>query len=242
MTQRRRIPPGPVDDDDKWMALLHALPDAEIDALFAGQPSASTPGELSELIDALRRAAVLQPAPVMSEALRLQVNRGVPRPVAARRRRLLAGALGSLLLGGTAIGVAGAQELLPAPVQDAASSAADMLGIDLPRASERHADPDRGAGGQDDQRDVRDDDPSGTDAPGGADPANPGPPGATEGKPGTSNGPPATTPGGAVPADPGTPHDGQPATPATPATGQGSEKGNNGSETGKESREGSNQD
>lgn len=238
MTQRRRIPPGPVDDDDEWMAVLPSLPDAEIDALFAGQPCASTHGGLSEFIDALRSAAVHLPAPVMSEALRLQVNRGVPRPVAARRRRLLAGALGSLLLGGTAIGVAGAQELLPAPVQDAASSAADMLGIDLPRASERHADPDRGVGGQDDQGDGT----SGTDDPGGAKPATSGPPGATEGKPGTSNGPPATTPGGAVPADPGTPHDGQPATPATPATGQGSEKGNNGSETGKESREGSNQD
>ena len=233
MTQRRRIPPGPVDDDDEWMAVLPSLPDAEIDALLAGDPSASIPGELSEFIDALRRAAVLQLAPVMSEALRLQVNRGVPRPVAARRRRLLAGALGSLLLGGTAIGVAGAQELLPAPVQDAASSAADFLGFDLPRASERHADPDRGVGGQDDQGDGA----GGTDDPGGAKPATPGPTDSTDGTPGTGNGPPATTPGGAVPADPGTPHDGEPATPATPATGQGSEKGNNASEIGKGSNQ-----
>lgn len=208
-----RIPWGSHDDDDELMALFRSLPDAEVDDLLAGRGSESPVAvALVDIVAALRADAPRHGAPPMSDALRRQITSVRPAVAPARRRRLaVAGALG-LLFGTSAIGVAGAQNALPAALQDAASSAAGFVGIDLPRASERDDAP---AGGEIDGNE--------SDSPGGA--------GTTTdtGREGGSNadpkGPKETTPGGATPADPATPGDKGPATPADPAdpaTGNGS--------------------
>lgn len=227
MTPTGHIPTGPDDDGDEWMVLFRSLPDAEVDALLAGQPSGSAVGGLSELIGTLRADAERHGRPAMSAPLREQITRVAPGPAPVRRRRILVGAFGGLLLGGAAMGVAGAHEVLPAPLQDATASVAGALGIDLPRAAERGDDDGPGgpvdSGGDDDQGEgggAGPDDTTGQDD--------------TTATTDSSQGPPATTPGGATPADPGIPGDREPATPATPPTGQGNGNGNgnNASETG----------
>ena len=237
MTPTGRIPPGPSHDGDEWMAVFRSFPDEAIDALLAGEPSAVPADGITDLAVALRSAAARHGAPLMTAALRNQINGSLPARTPARRR-LLIGAFGGLLFGGSAIGVAGAQDVLPAPLQDATASVAGVLGIDLPRTSERGGDADD----HDDQGVPGDH--GDTTEPGreGTDPEAPGTSPATGDDDGTTTpGPPATTPGGAVPADPGSPGDGEPATPATPptrATGQGPGNGARPSEIGLANGEG----
>jgi hypothetical protein len=209
----RRIPPVQQDDDDEWMVIFRTLPDMDIEDLLAGRETASpAAAALTDVISTLRSAAHRHGAPAMSEPLRRQIARprivpsatrgsAPPRP---RRRRLVLGGLVGLAFGAVGVGLAGAQNVLPEPLQDAASSAASVVGIDLPRADDRDG---ATRGDPSDPQETRGDDEHGT------------PP---EGTPGqgpdgsTPKGPPDSTPGGAVPADPGTPGDQRPATPAIP--------------------------
>ena len=209
-TPSGRIPLGDDDDHDEWMAIFHSLPDREIDDLLAGRPTSSeAAASLAELVEVLRADARRAGAPAMSAALRGQVaGPSVARPP-RRRRRALVGSVVGLVLGASAVGAAAAQNALPGPLQDAASSAGSVIGIELPRTEERDSDGD-----------------DGPDAPGsegtagergsgsGTSQDDPGPAGHEP--PTAPQGPPDTTPA-ATPADPGTPGDREPATPATPA-------------------------
>ena len=180
-----RTPINPDDDGTTWMPNFGSTPDDELDALLSGgvgQSAASAP--LQELVAHLRSDAERHGIPAMSLALRQEIAAGRPRVVPApRRRRVLAGALAGLLVGGSAIGVAGAQNALPAAVQDAVSTVADLVGIDLPRADEQDDVP----GGDDDRPGDVQGPPTST--PGGNTPADPGTPGDHEpATPSTGNG------------------------------------------------------
>lgn len=222
-----RIHPRDDDDDDEWMATFRSLPDHEIDDLLAGRvPSSEAAASLAELVEVLRADARRADAPPMSAALRRQVAGPGPvvRPVPRRRRALVGGVLG-VVLGASAVGVAAAQNVLPGPLQDAASSAGGVIGVDLPRADERDADDDDHAPETPGADDPGSGNP-GADDPGVEASAGEHGPGsgmsqddpATAGRPDTdtSHRPPDTTPGGAAPADPGPPGDHEPATPTTP--------------------------
>jgi hypothetical protein len=120
-------------------------------------------------------------------------------------RAAVAAAVAALAL----VGVGAAQNRLPSGVQDVVSSTADLVGIDVPRSDERHADDDSDDGTSDEVPSTE-----GTEVPGSTEQQNQGDPG-YEG----------TTPGGANPADPGTPGDKEPATPATPPSNPGNAGG-----------------
>lgn len=229
-----RIPPGDGDDHDEWMATFRSLPDAEIDDLLAGRaPSSEAAAGLTELVEVLRADARRADAPPMSADLRRQVAGPTPvaRPLRKRRRALVGGVLG-VVLGTSAVGVAAAQNVLPGPLQDAASSAGGAIGVDLPRADERDADDDQapaepaagnpGAEAPDAQGSGTVDlgvDGTETGRGSGSGSAQPKDDRGTAGQPDTttSNGPPDTT-RGAAPPDPGVPGNDGPAPPATPAT------------------------
>jgi hypothetical protein len=212
-----RIPPTSDDDHEQWMDTFSTVADEEIDALLRGKSALPVAPELTTVVHELRSDAVRHGAPPMSAALRAQIARPTPTAVSTlRRRRLIASGLGGLLLGGATMGVAAAQDVLPVPIQDATASVAGVLGLDLPRSTDRDA---PGSDG------TADDGTSGsgrsTDTTTAAnEPSGDGSTGTTPEDVSTA-GPPDSTPGGALPADPGTPGDEEPATPATPATGDG---------------------
>jgi hypothetical protein len=208
------------------MALFRALPEDDVeDLLSGGAPTSPSAAALADVVAVLRADATRRGAPPMSAELRAQIATVRPTAAPSRRRRVVAGGVLGIVFGTSVLGVAGAQNALPAVLQDAASSAADVVGIDLPRASERHQGDDDGEG-------------EGTSTNG----SDPSPQG--EGSEGTgANGPKETTPGGANPADPadpGTPGDKEPADPADPAdpaTGNGNGT-DNGQGTGAENGQG----
>ena len=240
-----RIPPTPDDDHNEMMALFRTLPDEEVDDLLAGRSTASDAVDgLVDVVAVLRADAHRHGAPQMRGALRRQIN--APAPAAPgtsrRRRRLVAGGVLGILFGTSAIGAASAQNVLPASLLDAASSAAGFVGIDIPRAAERDVDDDApaGVGGEDTGGTA--DGSAGTDAPHDAGSGASSTRGEGTG-PSTPTGPNDTTPAGAVPADPATPGDEGPATQADPASppsssgqgagagaGGGSNQGNSASE------------
>jgi hypothetical protein len=202
------------------MALFRSLPEDDVEDLLAGgAPASPSAVALADVVAVLRADSARRGAPPMSAELRAQITAVRPTAAPSRRRRMVAGGVLGIVFGTSALGVAGAQNALPAVLQDAASSAADVVGIDLPRAAERHQDEGDGEG-------------TSTD---GSDPATQG-----EGSEGTgAKGPKETTPGGANPADPGTPGDKEPADPADPATGNGTD---NGQGTGAENGQGNGTD
>lgn len=193
-----RIGDGPRDDHPQWMQELDALDDTALDDLLAGTTPTGAAGlrPLAEVIAELRGRVGAPPPPVMSAALRAQIEGQLP----ARRRpaRLLAGMAAAALV---VVAMQGAASgALPDPVQQAVSRAASWVGLDLPDADDDEIGPEGSDG--------RGEDPRG--APGDDAPTREG------GKPTVPLGPPVSTPGGAIPADPGGP--GEPASPATPPT------------------------
>jgi hypothetical protein len=207
-TPSGRIPPGRGDDDDEWMATFSTLSDHEIDDLLAGRaPDSEATAGLTELVEVLRADARTAGPPPMSASLRRQLaGHGVVTPLPRTRRRALLGGVVGVVLGASAVGAAAAQNVLPDPLQDAAASAADIIGVDLPHADDADA-----------GNDQKPDDP-GTQGNGGE---------GTGQDPGGPDHGPDSTGDGATPADPGTPGDHEPATPATPnGGGNGNANGN----------------
>lgn len=195
------IPTGGAGDREQWMTTFSALEDDEVDALFDGQVPDGAAGldDLVAVVRRLRASAASEPVPPMSPALRAQIleTDALPRLHGARVRRsvrtglLVAAAAAAVAL----IGVGAEQNRLPADVQDAVSSAAGLVGIDVPDTADRTADD----GATDAVRDAEGD-----------------------GDQAESTGEDGTTPGGATPADPGEPGDKEPAIPATPPEHSGS--------------------
>jgi hypothetical protein len=117
---------------------------------------------------------------------------------------VLVAAAAVLVAGLTAVSVGAAQNRLPADLQDAVASTADLVGLHVPSSDDRPADAGdaRSEVGADHARD--------DEAPVGAAAGSDGDPGYV-----------GTTPGGALPADPGEVGDDAPATPAVPPDGTG---------------------
>ena len=196
-------PATSIDDDHRWMARLLQLEDHEVDALLAGEPSVDPElAPISDLARALRSRVAREPLPPLGQALRDQLAagpaRGTPR---GTRRSLLAAAAAVVVAGLAAVTVGAAQNRVPADLQDAVASTAELVGIDVPTSEERPA----AATPGDERRDAG--------ATHGQDDGAPGDPPTQDGDVSSED---ATTPGGATPADPGVPKDAEPATPAVP--------------------------
>jgi hypothetical protein len=177
------------------MTMFSTLDDREIEGLLSGQPTANPElAPLVELVATLRRS-VGEVVPTMSASLRAQLRATPVVPItvgqAGRSALYKAGAAAAAAVVVVSLGVGASQNRLPSGLQDVLSSTANILGIDVPAASERS---DRGS---------QDDDAGKSGSSQGND----------DGVPGGGN---DNTSGGATPADPGTPGDNAPATPATP--------------------------
>ena len=219
------------------MARFAELDDDTVDDLLRG----NTPEGYEDLapVAALAvavRARATAHGPEISPALRAQLLERPhvpPRYVGVARRRLRLGAAAAAAV--AVVGVAAAQNALPASAQRFVSSAADLVGIHVP-----HPDDDDGAPSVTtvDGPESTSDDGEGP-GDGGTTPGDEGTTGSGDARrharrtapPGQSStgGPPDETPGGATPADPGTPGDHEPATPAIPPpNSNGGGNGNNG--------------
>lgn len=196
--------------------MFSTLDDHEVDALLAGTPVAD--GDLApiaEVVRALRGLAEREPVPPMSDALRAQLAAAPVVPIginrAMRTSFVKASAAAAVAAAVALMGVGAAQNRLPSSVQDIVSSTADLVGVNVPRADQRHAHSSSVGNGNGNGNDGT----PGYDGqtPGGATPADPGTPG--DKTPATPATPPAGSNGGR-PADngPGTEH--SPATTATP--------------------------
>ena len=137
-----RIPEGRPDAFDEWMARFAELDDDTVDDLLRG----NTPegyedlAPVAELAVAVRARATAH-GPEISPALRAQLLERPhvpPRYVGVARRRLRLGAAAAAAV--AVVGVAAAQNALPASAQRFVSSAADLVGIHVP-----HPDDDDGA-------------------------------------------------------------------------------------------------
>jgi hypothetical protein len=200
------IPTDGVDDDDRWMARIQQLEDHEVDALLAGDaPSDRALAPISDVARALRTRVTWEPVPALGQPLRDQLAAGLP-PAGRRaaRRALLVAAAAVLVASVAAISVGAAQNRLPADLQDAVASTADLVGVHVPTSDERSDD--AGEARSDIGADHGRDDEAPVAAAAGAD-----------GDPGYEG----VTPGGATPADPGTVGDSEPAIPAVPPDEQG---------------------
>lgn len=214
------------DDRTKWMDTIADLDDAGTDALLRGEASGTELTPLAHVVRRLRESVAAEALPPMSAALRAQIDAPLVVPLHARRvarRSLAQAAVAAVAVAVALVGAGAAQNRLPGGLQDVVSSAVEVVGIDVPRSAERHA--------ADDEVD-REVEGDSTEAPG------------NDGEPGYEG----TTPGGATPADPGTPGDKEPAVPATPPEGNGqsdppgppaSLPGNNASPSGQENGGGS---
>lgn len=209
-----RISTPAEDVDTAWMARLSALSDPEVDSLLSGSVPLDSDdlAPIAEVARALRRRVLEDDVPEMSDDLRRQLTDAVLVPLAPRsalRLAVVKTAAAAAAVAAVVVGVGASQNSLPAGMQNAVSSAAELVGVEVPRA------------------DVRDDaDPVETQrsrdaegrTPGGATPADPGTPG--DGEPAA----PATPPDNGN-DDPGTPPEqsnaGGNADPATPAQGDG---------------------
>jgi hypothetical protein len=211
-----RIPGDDVIDFDQWMTRFAELDEAAVEDLLRGDTPVGCDdlAPVAQLTTAVRQRATAV-SPTMGPALRAQIQQ--PRPVVPPRhvgsRRRLQAAVAAVTL--AVVGVAAAQNALPAAAQRFVAAAADLVGLDVPRPDERVPDPSSpatdasstdptdptdptGPTERPDGRATNGDDPAGRDTPAGTDR------------------PPEETPGGATPADPGTPGDREPATPAVP--------------------------
>ena len=137
-----RIPEGRPDAFHEWMARFAELDDDTVDDLLRG----NTPegyedlAPVAELAVAVRARATAH-GPEISPALRAQLLERPhvpPRYVGVARRRMRLGAAAAAAV--AVVGVAAAQNALPASAQRFVSSAADLVGIHVP-----HPDDDDGA-------------------------------------------------------------------------------------------------
>jgi len=184
------------DDGTKWMDTVADLDDAGTDALLRGEASDAELTPLAHVVRRLRESVAAEALPPMSAALRAQIEAPLVVPLHARRvaRRSLARAAVAAVAAAVAlVGAGAAQNRLPSGLQDVVSSAVEIVGIEVPRSADRLTEDDDEVDG------------GSSDAP------------ANDGEPGYEG----TTPGGADPADPGTPGDKEPAVPATPPEGNG---------------------
>lgn len=217
------------DDRTEWMDTIADLDDAGTDALLRGEASGAELTPLAHVVRRLRESVAAEALPPMSAALRAQIDAPLVVPLHARRvarRSLAQAAVAAVAVAVALVGAGAAQNRLPGGLQDVVSSAVEVVGIDVPRSADRHA--------ADDEVDDEVDDGVEQEGEGGPSDAR-----GNDGEPGYEG----TTPGGAVPADPGTPGDKEPAVPATPPedNGQGdppgppaSLPGNNASSSGQE--------
>jgi hypothetical protein len=219
-----RIPASAADAFDEWMARFAELDDAAVDDLLHGETPLGHDdlAPVAELAAAVRQRATAR-GPEMGPALRSQIQARphVPPRFAAtarRRLRLVTAAAAALMI----VGVAAAQNALPASAQRFVSDAAELVGLDVPRPEEGRGQAPEDTGGPSGSTEPTD----ATETPVTAGEAPSGTPG--EG-PSSTGGPPEETPGGAIPADPGTPGDGEPATPATPPAHSNGGNGGNAS-------------
>ena len=203
-----RIPMGPSDDRDQWMAHVTSLSDHDIDELIAGR----TPEGMHELSPvaqvslALRERTAFETAPAMGPSLR-QALADAPALTArntGRIRRRLSG-MAAVGVGALAFGAATAANAL-------VSEAGDVVGLELPHSDDRAHDGAENESGPEattPDDDLGHGDDTSTDL---------GPGAIDEGQPSSADvGPPPSTPAGTTPADPGTPRDQAPATPAVPS-------------------------
>ncbi|MGQ0433245.1 MAG: hypothetical protein ACT452_12650 [Microthrixaceae bacterium] len=196
-------------DQDQWVvAMLDELDDEQMDALLEGSTAVQGLEPVAAVMRRLRASAAAEPVPPMSAALRALLDEPP-----ARVRHLSAVARGSLARAAVAasvaavalLGAGAAQNRLPTEFQDIVSSAAELVGIDVPRSQERDS---ADSGGNHRDADGPTVDPSGAaghDGSGGGD--GPGDDG--------------STPGAATGADPGSPGDQEPATPPDGSKGRG---------------------
>jgi hypothetical protein len=175
------------------MAPLSLLNDAELDELLAGRPLEGRPdlAPLADMAAAVTARVRAEPAPVMGYELRRAMAAGSARPARRVQRRILDAVAATVAV--FAVGAVSAAGALPSTLQNAVSNAGSVVGISVPRADEA----------DDRARDAV--------APHLGEAEDEG----TEVK---AAAPPDVTPGGARPADPGTPSDQDLAIPATPAT------------------------
>lgn len=209
----------------EWMARFSELDDAAVGQLLRGDTPAGCEdlAPVAELVLTLRERATAD-GPQIGASLRAQMQqrpRVAPRYVGVARRRLQLAAVAAALV---LIGVAASHNALPAAAQRIVSNAADLAGIDVPRPGEdRDHPPSTSSAGTDTSGST-----GTTDGTETSDPTT-----GTKGGAPSTGGPPEQTPGGAIPADPGAPHDGEPATPATPPPhSNGGGNGNNGTGSG----------
>jgi hypothetical protein len=170
------IPTGDMGDRDQWMTMFSALDDDAVDALLDGRAVPDSElHDVAEVVERLRATARREPVPPMGAALRAQV-RGthvVPFAPALTAHRSVRRGLVAVVAAATVVlvGVGADQNRLPANVQDVVSSAAELVGVDVPASDERPQ-----AGGVS----IQGSEGAGrTDGvtPGGATPADPGEPG-----------------------------------------------------------------
>jgi len=161
-------------DCPSWMAHLHDAADSDLESLLRGElpddPDAL--GAVADVVMGLRVSALAEPLPPMGDQLRIQLAAAAPRTAAARRLKLRAGA--RAISGAAAaatlvalVGAGAATSRLPTTLQNAVSAAADLIGVDVPRADDQA---DAAAGTAFD----------GALTPGGSTPAEPGTPGDRE--------------------------------------------------------------
>lgn len=197
-----RISTSAEDVDSAWMARLSALSDLEVDSLLCGTvpPDSEDLAPIADMALALRRHVLLDDVPEMSDELRRQLTDAVLVPLAPRSVMRLAAVKAVAAAAAVAalfIGVGASQNRLPAGMQNAVSSVAELVGVEVPRADVHdHAPVELDRGRDDEGR-----------TPGGATPADPG------------------TPGDGEPATPATPPDNGNADPATPAEPDSAERG-----------------
>lgn len=197
------------DDQDDWVvAMLDALDDEQMDALLEGSNAVQGFEPVADVMRRLRASAAAEPVPPMSAALRALLDEPPARVrhlSAAARGALVRAAVAATVAAVALLGAGAAQNRLPTEFQDIVSSAAELVGIDVPRSQERDS---THSGGN-----HRDADGSTVDPRGAA-----GPDGSSGGD---GPGHDGSTPGAETGADPGLPGDHEPATPADGSKGQG---------------------
>lgn len=129
------------DDPDMWEAALDALDDQQMDALLGGSVLVEELAPVAEVMRRLRQSAIDEPLPPMGATLRALLDEPPARrarhaPGPSRHAVVKAAAVAAAV----AVLAAGAAEnRLPAGIQDVVSSSANLVGISVPRAEDRHA-------------------------------------------------------------------------------------------------------
>jgi hypothetical protein len=176
------------------MTGISSLSDEEVDELLAGHAPTGRAdlAPVAAVATSVRRHVAAETAPMIRYPLRHAIGRRavvvVPRP-----RPLVHAAMGAAV---TVFALAGAADALPAPVQEAVADVGDLVGVEMPHATDEHHLSAHVAAVAIAPNEAAEEEDEGT-----------------EPKPYQR---PGAVPEGATPADPGSPGDHQAATPATP--------------------------